>query len=118
MRAASFVGYLIERGLLSHELARQHLIKPLISHGDNNYHRASAIHQLFHTAGNTLLCGLLEPEDVQTCFEVLGPWIGRIGGLDAVEMQVGLVTILVLTGTQLVWSGISRDPCRVAGAEG
>jgi len=94
-RAASFVGYLVEWGLLSHELARQHLIKPLIAHDDNNHNRANATHQLFHTAGNTLLRGLLEPEDVQACFKALDPWIGRIVGLDAVEVQVRLVAILV-----------------------
>lgn len=95
LRAASLIGYLIEWGLVNHELARQHLIKPLIAHDDNNYHRASAIHKLFHTAGNTLLCGLLEPEDVQACFKVLDPYVGRIVGLDAVEMQVRLDSILV-----------------------
>jgi len=96
VRAASFIGYLIEWGLLSHELVRQHLIKPLIAHDDNNSHRASAIHQLFHIAGNTLLCGLLEPEDVQACFRPLEPYVGRIVGFDAAEMQVRLATVLLL----------------------
>lgn len=96
VRAASFIGYLIEWGLLSHELTRQHLVKPLIAHDDNNYHRARAIHQLFRTGGNTLLCGLLEPEDVQACFKPLDPYVGRIVGLDAAEMQVRLAAILLL----------------------
>ncbi|KAF9649375.1 hypothetical protein BDM02DRAFT_3230627 [Thelephora ganbajun] len=43
-----------------------------------------AIYQLFITAGNTLLQGLLEPEDVWICFERLDAPIplGVIGGLD------------------------------------
>jgi len=77
-RAASFVGHLIEYGLLGHDLVRRHLIKPLIAYhyaSDSNSTmksaRASAIYQLFVAAGNTLLQGLLEPEDVQVCFELL-----------------------------------------------
>ena len=80
--AASFVGHLIERDLLSRELARRYL-KPLAPGYNGNQRwngackgmdpvvRASAIYQLFTTAGNTLLQGLLEPGDVQICFEVL-----------------------------------------------
>jgi len=75
--AASFVGPLIKYGLLDHDLVRQHLIKPLIAHhyADSNSTmksvRASAVYQLFIAAENTLLQGLLEPEDVQACFELL-----------------------------------------------
>ena len=73
IRAASFVGQLIETGLLSHDLIRRHLIKPLITHGDNdddNY-RILAIHQLFVVAGSTLLQGLIEPNDAQLSFQIL-----------------------------------------------
>jgi len=78
IRAASFVGHLIERGLLSNELVRRHLVKPLTNHyfeeskyDPPTHYRTRAIHQLFIVAGNTLLQGLLEPGDVQTCFEIL-----------------------------------------------
>ena len=80
VRAASFVGYLIECGLLRRELVRRHL-KPLTAHyyPDCQKHavdyprctRANAIYRLFVIAGNTLLQGLLEPGDVQDCFEML-----------------------------------------------
>ena len=56
--AASFVGHLIWYGLLSDELVRQHLIKPLINHHDEVGEepvRANAIYQLFLAAGSTLL---------------------------------------------------------------
>jgi hypothetical protein len=78
IRAASFVGHLIESGLLSHELVQQHLIKSLINHRDNDTNtggpgavRSRAIYELFTAAGNTLLQGLLELDDVQACFEKL-----------------------------------------------
>ena len=78
VRAASFIGHLIERGLLNHELVRRHLIKPLTNHVDTNDvadtpggTRAKAIYQLFLAAGNTLLQGTLEPDDVQVCFDKL-----------------------------------------------
>ena len=70
MHAASIVGHLIECGMLGHDLVRRHLIKPLIAHHVDIF-RASAIYHLFLAAGNTLLCGLLEPEDVKICFEAL-----------------------------------------------
>ena len=77
VRAASFVGHLIECSLLSHKLVRRHLIKPLINHDDEDPKsswepsRANAIYQLFITAGNTLLQGLLEAEDVRLGFKIL-----------------------------------------------
>ena len=93
--AASFAGHPIEQNLLSHELVRRHLIKPLIAHHHTDYDntqvlRASAIYQLFITAGNTLLCGLLEPKDFQVCFETLDFWIsrGRIAGAIKPKLQV------------------------------
>ena len=77
VNAASFVGHLIECGVLSHDLVRRHLVKPLMAHyqadgkdGGENI-RANAINNLFSAAGNTLLRGLLEPEDVQVCFAAL-----------------------------------------------
>jgi hypothetical protein len=76
-RVASFVGHLIKCGLLSHDLMRRHLIKPLIAHHSYNYYRANTIYQLFAAAGKTLLQGLLEPGDVQACFEILDTLTGR-----------------------------------------
>jgi hypothetical protein len=69
--AASFVGHLIEYGLIGHDLVQRHLVKPLITHRGFDHCRARAIYELFVTAGNTLLQGLLEPGDVQVCFERL-----------------------------------------------
>jgi hypothetical protein len=69
--AASFVGHLIECGLLSHDLVRRHLVKPLITHHGYDHCRARAIYELFVVPGNALLQGLLEPGDVQVCFERL-----------------------------------------------
>jgi len=101
IRAASFVGYLIEWGLLSHELVRQHLVKPLIAHHGINYHRPNAIYQLFFAAGNTLLRGLLDPEDVRVCFETLRARVvaGGIEGLDPeLKLQVIYALFWYLTG--------------------
>ena len=75
--AASFVGQLIETGLLSHDLVRRHLIKPLITYndyngdGDYDIYRPCVIYLLFFVAGNTLLQGLIEPDDVQLSFKIL-----------------------------------------------
>ena len=78
VKAASFVGHLIESGLLGHELVQRHLIKPLTNHQDHDKDinaagavRARAIYELFLAAGNTLLRGILEPDDVQACFDIL-----------------------------------------------
>jgi hypothetical protein len=90
------VGHLIESGLLSHELVRRHLVKPLIVHfyfDHNNARnsgeavRANAIYSLFIAAGGTLLQGLLKPEDVQVCFEILETRIslGEIEGLETLR---------------------------------
>ena len=96
VRAASFVGHLIESGLLAHDLVRRHLIKSLTKHpyhhlGDKNSPgtiRASAIYQLFAAAGNTLLQGLLEPGDAQVCFGILDTRRGWIKGFEPVKLQV------------------------------
>ena len=89
--AASFVGNLIEWGLLCHDLVRQHLIKPLTSHHGYNHYRPNAIYRLFLAAGGTLLRGLLESEDVRVCFETLDTQmsLGRIEGSDPENLQVG-----------------------------
>ena len=95
VRGASFVGHLIEWGLLTQDLVRRHLIKPLINHYTNpgtsqaaEAFRVNAIYQLFTAAGNNLLQGLLEPEDVQTCFGILGTRHEWIGGFDPAKLQV------------------------------
>jgi len=96
IHAASFVGHLIDCGLLGHDLVRQNLVKPLISHhyyndnGPGKAVRANAIYRLFIAAGNTLLQGVLEPEDVQVCFETVDSQITleRIQGLDAARLNV------------------------------
>lgn len=95
VRVASFIGQLIERGMLGHGLVQRHLVKPLIAHhhADPDYTkaiRASAIYQLFITAGNTLLRGLLESGDVQVCFDVLNVCVpfGWVSGLTGGKLQV------------------------------
>ena len=90
IRSASFVGNLIECGLLDRELVRQHIFKPLTNHYYNIVNnrkqaiKAHAIYQLFTAAGHTLLQGLLEPEEVQDCFSKLDVRVsfGDIGGMD------------------------------------
>lgn len=72
MRATSFARYLIELGLLSHELVRRHLTKSLTNFSCSLDIRVNAIYQIFITAGNTLLQGLLEPDDIRACFSRLG----------------------------------------------
>jgi len=97
IEAALFMGHLIECGLLNHDLVRLHPIKPLAAH----YYpkpktpaetvRANAICRLFVVAGNTLVQGPLEPEDVRVCFEILGTQSSRPGGtkeLSAARLEV------------------------------
>ena len=94
--AASFVGHLVESGVLDRGLVRRHLIKPLINHHYTNTNdvgrsfRAMAIYELFVVARSTLLQGLLDPEDVQACFEMLSPQIHLEGvaGMDAGYLSV------------------------------
>jgi len=96
IRAASFMGHLIESGLLGHDLVRRHLVKPLLAlHYANDNDpakaiRANAIYQLFIAAGDTLLQGVLEPGDVEVCFKILDSQIAleRIQGLDAARLNV------------------------------
>jgi len=87
VRVASFVGQLIDRDMLPHDLVQRHLVKPLIAHHHTDTDctksiRSNAIYQLFITAGSTLLCGPLEPGDVQACFDMLNACIpfGLTGG--------------------------------------
>ena len=105
MHSASFVGHLIERGLIRPELVRRHIFKPLTAHyySEKNHRRqairAHAIHNLFATAGNTLLQGLLEPEEVQDCFKRLDTRvsigeIGQMDQLDSKKLKVGRVSHL------------------------
>ena len=100
INTALSVGHLIERGLLNHELVRRHLVKPLITHRyvdgvkvHQKSFRAEAIYHLL-TAANTLLKGLLDPKDVDVCFETLESEIpfGRVAGLNAVKLQVRCAT--------------------------
>ena len=97
VEAALFVGHLIQRGLLDHDLVRLHLVKPLTAH----YYflpdtpaetvRANAICALFDVAGCTLVQGPLEPEDVRVCFEIMGAQSSRPGGikeLSAARLEV------------------------------
>jgi len=94
--AASLVGHLIEWGLLCHELVRLHLVKPLVAHhytdgvDDGRYIRNMAIYRLFVAARNTLLQGLLEPDDVQACFKTLGAKVSLQGvtGPNAAKVNV------------------------------
>ena len=93
--AASFVGHLIDRGLLSHELVRRHLTKSLTNHHDNDDRtnspgaiRARAIYELFTAAGNTLLRGFLDPDDIQACFDILYTWSQRKVKFDVAKLKV------------------------------
>lgn len=95
IRAASFIGSLIEWDFLNHELVRQHLPKPLTNHDDNYNHsrspgtvRANAIYQLFTAAGNNLLQGLIEAEDVRVCLNILNSCHHWIGGFESAKLQV------------------------------
>ena len=94
--AGSFIGHLIEWDLLSHDLVRRHLTRSLTNHhddgnrGGNTYGatRAWAIYRLLTAAGDTLLQGLLEPDDVQTCFDILGAWPPQTLGFDVAKLKV------------------------------
>jgi len=126
--AGSFVGHLIERGLLGSEVVRRYIFEPLTAHYyDKDYFkkqsiRANTIYQLF-AAGNNLLQGLLEPEDVQICFERLETRvaIGAVGGLDlldAAKLNVRCDSQLDASYQNLIHGpGIPRDPCYVVAAQ-
>ena len=100
LQAASFVGHIIECGLLSREIVRRQLVKSLTAHyyphrnspGENT--RANAIYLLLIAAGNTLLQGLLDPEDVQASFGALDAQasLGGVAWLDARKLQVRRTT--------------------------
>lgn len=97
IRAATFVGGLAKRGLLSREHVQWHVIKPLTLYNKERTIldptiRANAIYKVFVTAGDTLLRGLLEPRDVQVCFEILDAQISSsssgIVGFDQARFNV------------------------------
>jgi hypothetical protein len=111
IRAAKFVGYLIECGLLSQDLVQRHLIKPLITHRNYEGSRARAIYQLFVIAGNALLQGPLEPGDVQVCFGILDTLEGECE-LDTARLKVRCSSLLDASHYDLTRApGTSRDPC-------
>ena len=94
---ASLVGQLIEHDMLSHGLVQRHLVKPLIAHHYSDRDdversiRTMAIYHLFNTAGNTLLQGVLDPEDVQDCFKALDVKTSpRVRGPDPAKLKVHL----------------------------
>lgn len=111
IRAASFVGYIVEWDLVSREFVRQNLVKPLISHYYYEEYeseriqrciRTMAIHRLFVAAKNTLLQGYLEPRDVQVCFDYLDARISLKGmmGPDPAEINVRCFPCLM----PLIWT--------------
>ena len=125
--AASFVGHLIERGLLSQELVRRHLIKPLINHyhGDNNSEpnweliRAYSIYSLFIAAGGALFQGLLEAEDIRVCFEILDAQSRNITVYNVTRIQVWFTTYTKASQRCLICgSGTSRDSHHLVTANG
>ena len=124
IRAASFVGYLIEWGLLEHDLVRRHLIKSLTQHhycpGNKDYPeavRANAIYQLFIAAGDTLLQGLLASEDAQVCFGILDTRREWIRGFESAKLQVSHIVPLTFIFELDLCAGIPRDPCCMDAAE-
>jgi len=101
IQGVPFVGHLIEYDLLNHELVRRHLVKSLIAHHYTDRDtlaeaaRARVIYQLFSVVGKTLLQGLLEPEDVRVCFEILDAQRSRPEGivkLDETKLEVQCAT--------------------------
>ena len=128
IRAASFVGHLIEHGFLSRELVRRYLPQPLTTHyyGEGNFKkqsiRANAIYQLFY-AGNSLLQGLLDPEDVRICFEKLDTRIaiGQVDGiymLNEVRVKVQRDSYFDASHRNLTYGpGTPRDPCYVVATQ-
>jgi hypothetical protein len=50
--------------------------------------RALAVYRLFTAAGNTLLQGLLEPDDVRDCFDMLDALPHRYMGFDVAKLKV------------------------------
>ena len=125
VEVASFVGHLIECDLLDHELVRLHLIKLLTTHyylqpgGSSETVRVNAICRLFVAAGSTLVQGLLEPEDVRVCFEILGTQSSSPGGIEAAKLEVQCATHLDAPHRNLLTRGpgTSRAPRYVVAAE-
>ena len=113
VRAASFVGRLIERGLIDRELVRWHVVKPLTLYDKDHPRlspiiRANAVYQLFAVAGDTLLQGLLEPGDVQVCFNTLDTQLpsgySGIVGFNAVTFNVRCFSSQCIASESDLWS--------------
>jgi len=125
LKTASFVGHLIECDLLDHELVRLHPIKLLTAHyylqpwESSETVRFNAICRLFVAAGSTLVQGLLEPEDVRVCFEILGTQSSNPGGIEAAKLEVKCATHLDAPHRNLLTRrpGTSRVARYVAAAE-
>ena len=114
VRAAAFLGHLIKHGLLDRELVQWHVVKPLTLYNEGYPTtlgltiRANAIYQLFTTAGDTLLQGLLEPGDVQDCFEILDAQVtsraSKMVGFDETRFNVQCLLSWCLTSEPNSWS--------------
>ena len=128
IEAASFVGHLIDCGLVDHELVRLHLIKPLTTHHYPQLGKAketvrvNAICRLFIAAGSTLIQGLLKPDDVQTCFTILETYLSRNGttaGLSSTDLEVQCTTHPIAPHRNSLTRapGTSRTPYHVVAAE-
>ena len=128
IEAASFVGHLIECGLLDRELVRLHLIKPLTTHHypspetPSETVRDNAIRRLFVVAGSTLVQGLLEPEDIRVCFEILETQLSRPGGMEGLstaKLEVWCATQpdAACQNPLTCEPGTSWTPCHVVGAK-
>jgi hypothetical protein len=124
----SFIGHLVERCLLDRDLVRLHLIKPLTAHYYLNPGtsaetvRVNAICQLFVVAGSTLVQGVLEPEDVRVCFEMLGTQSSRSGGIKGLpaaklEVQRAIHSGAPHRNPLTRGPGTSRAPCHLVAAE-
>jgi len=123
IEAASFVGHLVGYGLLDHELVRQYLIKPLMTHHYLQHGRpeetvrVDAICRLFDAAGSTLVQGLLEPEDVRLCLRILetaqSSRPGGLGWLSATKLEVQCSTYPDAPHRNLLTRepGTLRAPC-------
>ena len=113
VNVASFVGHLIERGLVDRELVRRHVVKPLTLYNKNQPYlsldiRANAIYQLFVVAGDTLLQGFLEPGDVQVFFDTLDTQASsrysQIVGFNAVTLEVRFFSPQCISSESDLWS--------------
>ena len=122
VRAASFLGRLVKHGLLSRELFRWHVVKPLTLYVKDRPHlslaiRASAIYKLFAVAGDVLLQGLLETGDVRACLKTLDTQVpsgcSEIVGFDPVTFNVRCFLSKCLARKFNCWSrGFAKSTLR------